>query len=172
MCTTGNLYLCSIEGCKYKTPFSKRMKEHTNAHQGIFSKKVICVICNKQFQRLQHLRRHQILHVNAKQASCELCKYKTARQDKLREHVKRMHPEKAVELGLLTEREMAAVMEKKLVKQSRLGRPKRHKVFYNEDGSPSKSYHILLFTPVILARLLILPVVDETAGREVVLSIV
>lgn len=52
-------------------------------------KKFICKVCNKGFQRLEHLERHIKIHIpSEKKFECPTCHKKFNRKDNLRSHVK------------------------------------------------------------------------------------
>ena len=62
------------------------------------------------------MQRHEKTHSEFKPIACPVCEFRTTRNDKLREHLRVHHIEKAVAMGYMTEAEMQKKMEKKVDK--------------------------------------------------------
>ena len=61
------------------------------------------------------MHRHEKTHAEIKPIGCPVCpEFRTTRNDKLREHLRVHHIEKAVAMGYMTEAEMQKKMEKKV----------------------------------------------------------
>ena len=60
------------------------------------------------------MQRHEKTHAEIKPIACGVCEFRTTRNDKLREHLRVHHVEKAVAMGYMTEAEMQKKIEKKV----------------------------------------------------------
>jgi len=66
---------------------------------------VICLICNKVFDRTldqswsQKFRRHMLSHSGAKPYECYFCGYKSSRKDSVKRHIRLRHYSKLIDAG-------------------------------------------------------------------------
>lgn len=70
---------------------SSQFKLHQMRHQGI--KRLQCSICDRKFVTKGDLDRHQRTHTGERPFSCEICSKSFTRQQTLRDHINRQHPQ-------------------------------------------------------------------------------
>ncbi|KAJ1934175.1 hypothetical protein FBU59_005784, partial [Linderina macrospora] len=63
------------------------------------AKPFMCSLCNARFGRLEHVKRHHMVHTNERPFSCPTCKKTFARKDNMIQHV-RAHERKKAHLTL------------------------------------------------------------------------
>lgn len=83
------------------TPRRSRLDDHINTdHRGI--KNHVCSFCGKAFGSRKHMARHEKTHSDCRPFQCDLCPYNSTRNDKLRYHFKKRHPDIAILRGYVT----------------------------------------------------------------------
>ena len=94
------IYTCCYSGCEKKFQRPSRLETHLLAHSG--ERPFKCNICDKDFTRNAHLKRHkQINHEGVKtptaEVSCDQCGNIFANKYSLKKHVKKVHEVKQYE---------------------------------------------------------------------------
>lgn len=91
-------YLCT--SCKYQTVNKQCYFEHLERqHEGKSMETIptskmpthYCLLCDYKTHKKQHLRAHQVTHLNIKLYQCSQCNYKTYRECELKRHTKSIH---------------------------------------------------------------------------------
>lgn len=96
---------CSFEGCDFSTMRKQCLDDHINeVHLGIHNH--ICSICGKAFTCRKHVQRHERTHLEVKPIKCHLCDWETTRNDKLRDHIRKHHPDWALNSGFARQDEI------------------------------------------------------------------
>ncbi len=60
-----------------------------------------CIVCRRRFVLRRYLKRHEKIHLE-KHLDCKYCSYQARRKDKLHDHMRRVHPETAIQIGIMT----------------------------------------------------------------------
>ncbi|XP_063603895.1 uncharacterized protein LOC134779658 [Penaeus indicus] len=89
---TGELLRCQFQDCSYTTAKKSHLKEHMQGHSK--SRPFVCNTCGRNFITNSHLRRHMKLHLPEKPFKCPQCDYCSARQDRVKVHIKKKHTPK------------------------------------------------------------------------------
>ena len=86
----GSLYRVKCAG--RNSAGSTQFQRHILIHPDPESKKFLCQICGKRFNRADHLNRHAILHGDVKVHKCLLCGEEFDRASHLDRHRRKHHP--------------------------------------------------------------------------------
>jgi len=93
-CASVNLYKCLETGCDKTFSRPSRLKTHMLGHSGLRPFK--CDLCDKDFTRNAHLKRHK--HINHEgfkstknQVKCDQCSSTFANKHSLKKHVRKIH---------------------------------------------------------------------------------
>lgn len=88
--------------CSWKFRWPESFEIHQKIYHEDERRKFCCNICNKFFQRAEHLQRHQTIHnPNAKKFECPKCKRLFKRKDNLSVHMKIHEPNREVKSEFL-----------------------------------------------------------------------
>lgn len=85
-------FVCSFQGCKYKTKYPRNLKQHGKRHNPVSATRHKCSVCAKGFCFPSELKKHARIHAQQKEEiPCSLCTQKFSNRFNLIQHVRRRH---------------------------------------------------------------------------------
>ncbi|UYV68518.1 ZNF407 [Cordylochernes scorpioides] len=78
-------YICTFNGCSFKTPIERYLKNHVKEHT---SKSVKCEHCDYSSNNKSDVKKHEKIHFRNESFICELCNYSSASRTALTKHMK------------------------------------------------------------------------------------
>ncbi|PYH92318.1 hypothetical protein BO71DRAFT_28044 [Aspergillus ellipticus CBS 707.79] len=82
------------------SPQSSLKNQTTSPDQSSETRRFKCSICQRKFNRREHLQRHESTHYSQKPFHCTLCRYSCRRRDLLTRHFKLSHAKKSSDDGI------------------------------------------------------------------------
>ncbi|XP_050401662.1 uncharacterized protein LOC126818346 [Patella vulgata] len=84
---TGELLVCSFEGCDFKTPSLRAHREHERGHEPDF----LCVTCGYSTSNKQTFNGHLLTHQSIKAYQCSLCPHRAKTKQHILRHASSVH---------------------------------------------------------------------------------
>ncbi|KAK6179063.1 hypothetical protein SNE40_011509 [Patella caerulea] len=84
---TGELLVCSFEGCDFKTPSLRAHRDHERGHEPDF----LCVTCGYSTSNKQTFNCHLLTHQSIKAYQCSLCPHRAKTKQHILRHASSVH---------------------------------------------------------------------------------
>ena len=96
---SGNIFICTKDGCYYRTMIRRRWQKHLECHEPRNRvKEIPCPLCSKQFYTKRLMQTHLRSHTNERELQCEGCEYRAQTRTYLNIHRQRQHSLKPLDL--------------------------------------------------------------------------
>jgi general transcription factor IIIA len=76
--------------CPHCSKMVQNLEKHLEVHE-LGKMTYVCEVCQKVFDRSDHLKIHKLIHTGDKPYACDLCDYRSNQKSNLKTHMKRLH---------------------------------------------------------------------------------